>query len=297
MAGLNADTQLVVVGRGLTAERLIASARERGKRVTSFNVAGPGNEMTSDPYADFGDTLSVAQTIVFALPAPDLAVAVEWFGPHARGDQTVFTACFCLAEPFELPHEIVRNQSCIRKIGVIGRRLQIPITQDFETGFVSVASRFTEVGQTFRELFGSRHLTVATTRDLVGLEILNGFSSLVELAVASSASWALFPSLENLLRLYALADAARLSLRLGADPATFLGLTGLAQLIPSALDSRDPSTDVARQQQTARAIAGRAAQVGVDLPFVRTVRMAIDNPEHAKEAFMLLFDLPVNLHG
>jgi len=72
-----------------------------------------------------------ASVIFFAVPASALPFVAAAYGDAARGDHVVIHAVRGVGPGFQLPHQMIRERTCVRKIGVLGGPLLAP---DLESG-------------------------------------------------------------------------------------------------------------------------------------------------------------------
>ena len=104
----------MILGRSAASVRLYARRPERRQQLVSEL---PDDVRVED---DLERTLDGADTVFFAVSVDELAEAANAYGPFAKGDHIVMTACRGVGTDFALPHELIRSKTCVRKIGVLG---------------------------------------------------------------------------------------------------------------------------------------------------------------------------------
>jgi glycerol-3-phosphate dehydrogenase (NAD(P)+) len=193
------------------------------------------------PHAAISDNLKAAckgaAMVFFAVPAPALAEVAAIYGEVATGDQVVVHGARGVGVNFTLPHQILRDETCVRKIAVVGGPLHI---SELETGrplAMIVASRFDEAIAAVQLITQNTPVKAHPSRDVVGVEVANAISNVSALAVGMADELGLGETARGLLLTHGLSEAARLGAALGALPSTFAGLAGVGDMIPRRVTS------------------------------------------------------------
>jgi glycerol-3-phosphate dehydrogenase (NAD(P)+) len=149
---------------------------------------------------------------------------------------------------------------------------------------------------------------IYTATDLVGVELGGSLKNIIALGAGISDGMGFGDNAKAALMTRGLAEIRRLGVRLGADPATFLGLTGVGDLIVTctSMHSRNrrcgimigegvaPDEAVERVgmvvegMTTAIAAKQLAEREGVEMPITETINDVIDGKVTAKEAVVQL---------
>jgi glycerol-3-phosphate dehydrogenase (NAD(P)+) len=232
-----------------------------------------------------------ADVVVFTVPAPALRDAARRFGDVARGDHLVLHACRGVEEGFVLPHEVLRAETCVRKVGVLGGPLHAADLSSERVLAAVVASRYDEVTRAARALCAATSVRVHATQDVVGVEVAGAVSNVAAIAAGMADGLALGETAHGILLAHGLADATRLGVALGAAAATFRGLAGVGDLIPRRVTSTQRHAEVGARLGrgaapadalhatsgplegvvTAASAAARARALGLRLPLVEAV--------------------------
>ncbi|KMJ59033.1 glycerol-3-phosphate dehydrogenase [Bacillus sp. LL01] len=96
---------------------------------------------------------------------------------------------------------------------------------------VTVASEKLEVAEKVQDLFINNQFRVYTNNDMIGVEIGGSLKNIIALAAGISDGLGFGDNAKAALITRGLAEIARLGKALGANPITFLGLTGMGDLI------------------------------------------------------------------
>lgn len=102
--------------------------------------------------------------------------------------------------------------------------LRIPTT-------VTVASKNMEAARGVQDLFMNGNFRVYTNQDLLGVEIGGALKNIIALAAGITDGLGYGDNAKAALMTRGLAEITRLGVKMGADPLTFLGLTGIGDLI------------------------------------------------------------------
>ena len=158
------------------------------------------------------------------------------------------------------------------------------------------ASPHAQVRDALVNAFHSPSVRVYANEDIVGVEVGGAVKNVLAIATGLCDGLALGLNARAALITRGLAEMTRLGLALGARPDTFMGLSGLGDLVltatgdlsrnrrvgvllakgktlPQAVESLG---HVAEGVYSARTVAQRAAQLGVDMPITRAVVALLD---------------------
>jgi glycerol-3-phosphate dehydrogenase (NAD(P)+) len=234
--GILGDTHL---GRGLA--RLVAGG---GRAVTLWahdpTAPVPADQPPLPAGVELTDELAVAarpDVLVLCVPAHVARPVARALGEVARGDQVLVHAARGLEASSGLTvSAVVQEESCLRKIGVLGGALR---SRDLERGRVVaavVASRFEEVLQRVAAVLRGPSFRVLASQDLVGVELAGAYRSIAAVWIGIVEALRLGPAVRAMVTTEGLSEAARLGARLGADPLTFTGYAGIGDLVATVAD-------------------------------------------------------------
>lgn len=96
---------------------------------------------------------------------------------------------------------------------------------------VTVASKNMEAAVRIQDLFMNQNFRVYTNQDLVGVEIGGALKNIIALAAGITDGLGYGDNAKAALMTRGLAEITRLGVKMGANPLTFLGLTGIGDLI------------------------------------------------------------------
>ncbi|MBM7648003.1 glycerol-3-phosphate dehydrogenase (NAD(P)+) [Bacillus ectoiniformans] len=96
---------------------------------------------------------------------------------------------------------------------------------------VTVSSKNMAAAELIQDLFMNQHFRVYTNADLIGVEIGGALKNIIALAAGISDGLGYGDNAKAALITRGLAEIARLGTKMGANPLTFSGLTGIGDLI------------------------------------------------------------------
>jgi glycerol-3-phosphate dehydrogenase (NAD(P)+) len=282
--GVLGDTHL---GRALT--RMLASA---GRSVTLWSHDPTAPVPTDQPPLPTGveltDDLAVAarpDLLLLCVPAQAARPVARALGEVARGDQVLVHAARGLeGATGATASTAVQEETCLRKIGVLGGVLRPGAIARGRVVAGVVASRFEEVTRRVAALLRSPSFRVIQSQDVVGVELAGAYRSIAAVWMGVVEAVGLGPAARAMVMTEGVSEASRLGARLGADTLTFTGYAGLGDLAATVADPAGreheagallakgraaTASAAALVPEAAAAAAGAcvlAAQVGVKVP-------------------------------
>jgi glycerol-3-phosphate dehydrogenase (NAD(P)+) len=198
-------------------------------------------------------------------------------------------------------------------LGLLGHEIQALVAPDLQAGVLSgpsfaqevaanqptalvAASAHAAVRQALVDAFHSPAMRVYANDDIVGVEVGGAVKNVLAIATGLCDGLQLGLNARAALITRGLAEMTRLGLALGAQSATFMGLSGLGDLVLTATGdlsrNRQVGLALARGQSlgqatqalghvaegvySARTVATRAVHAGVDMPITQAVVALLD---------------------
>lgn len=271
------------------------------------------------PDIKFNDNLQIADTVEEAITGADMVL----FSAPAQ----FFRGALDNAMPYLKPEMILVNvakgieQKTLKRMSEIAAEKlpdakyvvlsgpshaeevgrQMPTT-------VAVASKDLKLAEEVQEIFMTERFRVYTTEDVVGVELGGSLKNIIALGAGISDGMGFGDNAKAALMTRGLAETKRLGVKLGADPATFAGLTGVGDLIVTctSMHSRnrrcgimigegmDPKEATAKVGMvvegmfTTESAYDLAVREGVDMPITTALYNVINGKISAREALELL---------
>ena len=173
---------------------------------------------------------------------------------------------------------------------------------------VAVASRDMELAEYIQDIFMTDRFRVYTNDDVCGVELGGSLKNIIALGAGISDGIGFGDNAKAALMTRGITEMCRLGVKLGADIATFSGLTGIGDLIVTCTsmhsrnrrcgiligEGRKPSDAVKKVGMvvegmfTAEAAYQLAKQVGVEMPITECIYRCINEEITAQEAVEML---------
>ena len=327
--------KIIVLGAGAwgTAVAMSAAQHPAGHAVTLWarNAAQAAQMQTQRHNARYlpGITLPPSLTLAhgdFAAlwPGADLVIVAT---PMAalRGMLQALQGCVAPVAWLCKGFEAVPAGADSASFGLLAHEIQAQIAPDLIAGVFSgpsfaqevalgqptalvAASPHAQVRDALVNAFHSPSVRVYANEDIVGVEVGGAVKNVLAIATGLCDGLALGLNARAALITRGLAEMTRLGLALGARPDTFMGLSGLGDLVltatgdlsrnrrvgmllaegktlPQAVESLG---HVAEGVYSARTVAQRAAALGVDMPITRAVVALLDGQLTPADAVVTL---------
>lgn len=240
--------QIIVFGAGAFGRALAASAREAGHRVTllapTSHDLGPAQGSERLRGCDFHGMESVARTwgtgfhkplVLMVVPCQALRSACSWLSEHWVGAEPpdVLSACKGVEQgSLALPHEVMSQ------VLPTGSRVAVlsgpSFARELEAGMMTsvvCAARDPGLVQRCSELLHRPHFRVYASDDIVGVEVGGALKNVVAMVAGAVDGLKLGENARAAVITRGLGEITQVGVAMGADPLTFLGLSGIGDLV------------------------------------------------------------------
>lgn len=239
-----------VIGAGSWGTALAITLSGKGHQVKIWDVnpehlkelAANRENVRYLPGIRFNDNLQIAETVeaavsgadlvLFSAPAQHFRSALENAMPYLKPEMILVNVAKgieqkTLLRMSEIAFEKLPDAKYVVLSGPshaeeVGRNL--PTT-------VAAACRDLSLAEEVQDIFITERFRVYTTEDVVGVELGGALKNIIALAAGISDGMGFGDNAKAALMTRGLAEIKRLGLKLGADPVTFAGLTGVGDLI------------------------------------------------------------------
>ncbi len=170
--------------------------------------------------------------ILLVVPSHGLRHCAREMGAFLTGEHSVVHATKGIEQDsFRRMSEVLREETCVRKIGVLsGPNLAGEIMRGQPAGTL-VASRYREVLERSQAVLHSRSFRVYAGDDVVGAEVGGAFKNIVAVAAGVVDELGMGDNTRALLLTRGLNEMARVGAAMGANVLTFGGLAGIGDLM------------------------------------------------------------------
>jgi glycerol-3-phosphate dehydrogenase (NAD(P)+) len=258
----------------------------------------PGHALPAgiDISDDIPTTLCGAELAVVATPVAGLRPTLEALGRHAPGLPFVWVCKGLEAKSGLLPHQVVEATLHDARCGVLTGPSFAEEVANGQPTAIALASRDAAFARTWAEQLHGRRLRIYANDDLVGAEVGGAVKNVLAIATGICDGLGLGLNARAALLTRGLAEITRFGMALGAKHDTFMGLTGLGDLILTctgdlsrnrrvglALAKGKRLDDITRELghvaegvPTTREVARRAVELGVEMPITAAVNDVLE---------------------
>jgi len=288
------------------AQALAMQQQRRNERYLSGIELPASLAITAGPLDTLVQSARAEDLFIIATPMAGLRSALQAL-------QGVPASVAWLCKGFEadtglMPHEVQAQVAPQLKAGALnGPSFAQEVARSQPTALVA-ASPHASVREALVQAFHGGALRVYANNDIVGVEVGGAVKNVLAIATGLCDGLDLGLNARAALITRGLAEMTRLGVALGAKPETFMGLSGLGDLVLTATGdlSRNRKVGlllaqglsleqavtslghVAEGVYSARTVLQRARQLGVDMPITEAVVALLDGHLKASEAVQIL---------
>jgi len=280
------------------------------------NVFLPGYELPArvEATGDLGQICERCDLILMVVPSHVTRVVARQLGDHLRGDQMIVHCTKGIEiETFKRMSEVLREETCLRKIGVLaGPNLAKELAARNPAGTL-VASKYEEVVRAAQAALNCNYFRVYGGSDVVGAEVGGSFKNIIAVAAGVADGLRMGDNTKALLITRSLNEMARFGSAMGAELVTFGGMAGIGDLMATCFSplSRNHQVGerlaqgqtldeiiasmvmVAEGVKTTRAVHAYCKQRGLELPIVSAVHQLLYEGAGVRDALGFLMSRQV----
>lgn len=224
--------------------------------------------------ADMADALKGAEVVFFSIPSKAFRQvtqkAAAYIGP---GTMTISTAKGIEESGFKLMSQVLEEELDNPRIGVIsGPNLAREIAQKQITATV-IASEDDALCETIQRLLATPYFRVYANHDRFGVELAGALKNIYAIIAGIASAMGVGQNTLSALMTRSLAEMSRFAARLGADPMTFLGLSGVGDLIVTCTSTLSRNFRVGQAIGQGKSLEQATTEVGQVAEGVKTTRV------------------------
>ncbi len=271
----------------------------------------PGYELPArvEATGDLAQVCERCDLILMVVPSHVTRLVAREMGNHLRGDQMIVHCTKGIEiESFKRMSEVLREETCLRKIGVLaGPNLAKELAARNPAGTL-VASKYEEVVRAAQAALNNHYFRVYGGADVVGAEVGGSFKNIIAVAAGVADGLKMGDNTKALLITRSLNEMARFGASMGAELVTFGGMAGIGDLMATCFSplSRNHQVGerlaqgqtldeiiasmvmVAEGVKTTRAVHAYARQRGLELPIVIAVHQLLYEKAGVRDALGVL---------
>ncbi len=233
--------------------------------------------------ADIQLALNNASLVFFSVPSKAFRDVCQLAAPFIKpGTMVVSTAKGIEGDSFNLMSDVLAEELDDPKVGVIsGPNLAREVARKELTATV-IASADKELCETVQTTLSTEFFRVYANSDMFGVELAGALKNIYAITAGVATAMQLGQNTMSMLITRSLAEMTRFATRLGADPMTFLGLSGVGDLFVTCTSplSRNYRVGqaIGKGSSLEQAIA-EVGQVAEGVNTTRTVKLKADELE------------------
>ncbi len=230
--------------------------------------------------ADLGQALEQAKLIFFSVPSKAFRSvckqAAEYIDP---GSMVVSTAKGIESPTFTLMSAILAEELDAPRIGVIsGPNLAREVACRELTATV-IASADETLCATVQQLLSTEFFKVYGNKDMFGVELAGALKNIYAIAAGIASAMHLGQNTVSLLITRSLAEMARFATQLGANPMTFMGLSGVGDLFVTCTSPLSRNFGIGQALGHGKSLDEAVRQVGQVAEGINTTRIVKQKAE------------------
>ena len=242
----------------------------------------PGYELNRKVVASIDMQVAVADSdIIFvAVPSSSFRQVVQSVAAHAP-ESAMLVSTTKGIEPgvFKLMSQILGEELPQARIGVLsGPNLAKEIASKHLTGTV-IASSHDAVRELVRDVLKSEFFKVYTNDDMFGVELGGSLKNIYAIIAGVAAAIGMGHNTNSMLVTRSLTEMARFGRELGADPMTFLGLSGVGDLVVTCSSALSRNYRIGFALGQGKSTEEAVAEVGQVAEGVNTVKLVVEKAD------------------
>jgi glycerol-3-phosphate dehydrogenase (NAD(P)+) len=236
----------------------------------------PGYKLSSliEVTSDLRLAVESAETIFFAVPSSAFRDLAEQVNPWlAEGVRVVSAAKGIETNTFLLPSEVLQQTIPSAQVGVIsGPNLAREIANGEITATV-VSNADEKFCQQVQELLVSPQFRVYTNYDQYGVELAGALKNIYAIAAGITHAMGAGHNTKSLMLTRSLAEMSRFAVSMGANPMTFLGLSGIGDLYVTCSSSLSRNFRIGEALGNGMSLQQAISEVGQIAEGVNTTKL------------------------
>jgi len=201
------------------------------KGINSVYLDGVSFPGTLKATSDLSEAVNKARYILNVVPTQHTRSVIEKALPYIEDSAVIINASKGIENGTHLTVSSIIKELTGHRIAVIsGPSFAAEVTKRLPTA-VTLATEDNSTALILQEIFNTDYFRVYTHNDILGVELGGALKNVMAVASGISDGLGLGNSARAALITRGLAEMSRLGASMGADPATFAGLSGLGDLV------------------------------------------------------------------
>jgi len=257
---------------------------------------------------DLQQAVTGAELIIISIPSTSFHTVLNSIKPFLTPEQMLISTTKGIeAKSFKLMSQIMQSEVS-NPAGVIsGPNLAKEIAQRVLTATV-VASEHTELREKVQQTLSNQYFRVYASNDVFGVELGGALKNIYAIISGLAAALGMGENTRSMIVTRSLAEMSRFAVKLGANPMTFIGLSGVGDLIVTCMsplsrnyrvgyalgegktldEAVEVLGEVAEGVNTLKLVKEKADELDVYMPLVQGLYGVLYNNLSVNEAVELL---------
>ena len=245
---------------------------------------------------DLKKVIESASVILIATPSSIFENIVQRITPFINNDAFVISCTKgILSDPFRLLSDVI-SRNIKNDVGVLsGPNLAKEIAENKVAGTV-IASQSEELLSSVKSILSSNTFKIYSSKDMQGVELAGALKNIYAIICGMAESMNVGENAIGLILTRSMAEMSRFAVAKGADPITFLGLSGMGDLVATCtsklsrnyqlgynigsglnlLDSKSKVGQVAEGIRTLEVIKNESDRLDLNMPLVDSLYNVIN---------------------
>lgn len=261
----------------------INNNHENGRYLPGFRLSDNLRAMT-----DLQGAVADSDIVFMSVPSKSCREVARGLKSCLQADTIMVSTTKGIEEQgFKLMSQVLEEELSGIRLGVMsGPNLASEIAAGHLTGTV-IASKDAEVTRTIQKLLHCKTFRVYASRDMYGVELGGALKNIYAIMAGMGAAMELGSNTISMLITRSLAEMSRFAAKLGADPMTFLGLSGVGDLIVTCMSPLSRNYRVGFELGKGRELEQILADLGQVAEGVNTLKL-VRNKALELEVYMPL---------
>jgi glycerol-3-phosphate dehydrogenase (NAD(P)+) len=297
-----------IVGAGAFGTALATTLGAEGRCVILWSRAPFGRDIPGATATPNLSDLAGASAILLAIPTQSLRSFMAAHGAALDGHPLVACCKGIDLDTLQGPTALIRDACAAATPAILtGPGFATDIVRGLPTA-LTLACADDAMGARLQSLLSAPALRLYRSTDVTGAELGGALKNIIAIACGACIGAGLGESTRAALMTRGFAEMQRLALRLGARPATLMGLSGFGDLVLTCTSEHsrnyrfglalgrgegfDPAVTV-EGVATARAVARLAVDLDVEMPITAALTQLFDGKSGVSDAIRSLLTRPL----
>ncbi|MEW5702786.1 MAG: NAD(P)H-dependent glycerol-3-phosphate dehydrogenase [Candidatus Zixiibacteriota bacterium] len=227
---------------------------------------------------DIARAASAADCVAFVTPSTAIRTTAEKVREflHSQVTLVVLTKGIEVDTGLRMTEIVASTSGSKRVVALVGPSHAEEVARGVPTALVA-ASPDSEAARQVQATFSSDTLRVYTSDDVIGVELAAALKNIIAIAagIVDGLGYESADNLKGALITRGLAEITRLGVKMGAEPETFAGLSGVGDLITTCLSRHSRNRHVGEQVGRGRALSGVLSGMSMVAEGVTTTQAAV----------------------